>query len=205
MVIPFITELNKYINQRNSKISEKRALIDDLNKQLQSKNEEISNVEEEYKQTFDDKLFNNLIQCKKDADNIQEDINKISEILNLMEIGQFKYDPAILEREIDDYVEKSGFTDLKNLISDSKEKYFDAIKTYENSINGLQSLKTALDAMKDNIPEDLRNKIINILREKQKEIWYPNNIFMDTDKLKNLMFRLNSEINQLTLRNSHTL
>jgi chromosome segregation ATPase len=176
--IPFVVKLKEYIDQRNSKISEKKAVIADLRSQLQSKNGEISKLQEEYKQTFDDKLFEKLIQYKKDVDDIQSNINKISQIVSLMNKGQFEYAPQKIEKEIDSYIEKAKIEELKQAVFTAKKKYIKAFSNYENKLNEIDSVINSMNVLSENISIDTRKYLRDsMMRKYQGKFHYTDEMY----------------------------
>lgn len=197
--IPFEVKLKEYIDQRNSKISEKKALIADLRSQLQSKNTEISNMEAEYKQIFDDKLFEKIIQYKKDVDGIQDNINKISEIVSLMSTGKFEYSLSDLQKEIDSYIQKVGLDDLKKSVVEVKEKYLKLLDDYENKLHDIYALRYSIDIMADNVPKEIKDKVINTLGKHSKEYHCTDDMFISSHNYKDIQMKLNRSANNIYL------
>lgn len=199
-IILFVVKLKEYIDQRNTKIAEKKALMSGLRSQLQSKNAEISNMEAKYKQTFDDKLFDKIIKYKKDADEIQDNINKVSEVIGLMGTGELGYDSNVLEKEISSYIENAGFDDLKKSVIAAKEKYLEAINNYENKLKEVNSLRTSMDSMCDNIPKELRDLIINTLGKHSKDFRYTDDMFIKAYDYDDLPRKLNKDAIDIYMR-----
>ncbi|MBV4420162.1 hypothetical protein KM800_12650 [Clostridium tyrobutyricum] len=197
--IPFVVKLKEYIDQRNSKISEKKAVIADLRSQLQSKNGEISKLQEEYKQTFDDKLFEKLVQYKKDVDDIQSNINKISEIVSLMGTGKFEYSLSDLQKEIDSYIQKVGLDDLKKSVIKVKEKYLNLLDDYENKLHDIYSLRYSIDIMADNVPKEIKDKVTNTLGKHGKEYHCTNDMFISSHSYEDIQIKLNRSANSIYL------
>lgn len=197
--IPFVVNLKEYINQRNLKISEKKALIVDLKSQLQSKNTEISDMEEEYKQTFDDKLFEKLIQYKKKADSIQANIGKVSEIVKLMNTGKFQYNLSDLEKEIDTYIENVGLNSLKKSVVKAKEQYLNLLADYENKLHDIYSLKYSMNMMADNIPKEVKDKIISTLSKHSNKYHCTDDMFVNNYEYENIQIKLNRSANNIYL------
>lgn len=191
--IPFLTELNNYVDHRNKKISEKNVALLKLREQLKDKKKRIAKAETEYKQTFDDELFDTLIQLKKDADSIQDDINKTSEVIDLMDTGKFNYDLKILENEIDVYIEKSGLNELRKAVVSAKENYLKAIGGYEDKLKDIYSVRSLMDNMVDNIPQNVRQKIIETLSKHSKELTYSDDMFIPKYEYDNMPTKINSE------------
>lgn len=176
--IPFVVKLKEYIDQRNSKISEKKAVISDLKSQLQSKNGEISKLQEEYKQNFDDKLFEKLVQYKKDADGIQDNINKISEIVSLMSTGEFQYESQQIQKEIDSYIEKAKIEDLKQAVVTAKENYIKAFSNYEDKLNEIDSVINSMNVLRENISIDTRKYLRDsMMRKYQGKFHYTDEMY----------------------------
>lgn len=201
--IPFMTELKKYIDHRSVKIAEKNAVLENLKKELSLKKDEISKVEAEYKKSFDDSLFDKLIQLKKDADSIQDNVIKISEIINLMNTGEFNYDLEDLEKEIDSYIEKIGFEELKKSVIAAKENYEKGIENFHSKLKDVYKLRASMDQMKDNIPKDTRDKIIEVLNKHCNDFQRDNNMFIDSYEYNKLPLKLNSAAINIYLRNQY--
>lgn len=198
--IPFVVKLKEYIDQRNTKIAEKKALMSGLRSQFQSKNTEISDMEAKYKQTFDDKLFDKIIKYKKDADEIQNNINKVSEVIGLMGTGELGYDSNVLEKEISSYIENAGFDDLKKSVISAKEKYLEAINNYESKLKEANSLRISMDSMCDNIPKELRDLIINTLGKHSKDFRYTDDMFIKAYDYDELPRKLNKDAIDIYMR-----
>ncbi|CAB1255386.1 Exonuclease SbcC [Clostridiaceae bacterium BL-3] len=197
--IPFVVKLKEYIDQRNSRISEKKALIADLRSQLQSKNAKISELEAEYKQTFDDAVFEKLVQYKKDVDSIQDSINKVSEIISLMGTGKFQYSLSDLQKEIDSYIEKVGLDDLKKSIVEVKEKYLNLLDDYENKLCDIYALRYSINIMDDDVSKEIKDKVINTLNKHSKEYHCTDDMFINSHSYEDIQMRLNRSANNIYL------
>jgi hypothetical protein len=197
--IPFVVKLKEYIDQRNSKISEKNALIAELRNQLQSKNQEISELEAEYKQTFDDAVFEKLVQYKKDVDNIQDNMNKVSEIISLMGAGNFQYSLSGLQEEIDFYIQRIGLDDLKKSIVEVKEKYLNLLDCYENKLCDIYVLRHSIDIMADNVSKEIKDKVANTLDKHSKEYHCTDDMFISSSSYRDIQMRLNRSANNIYL------
>lgn len=200
--IPFVVKLKEYIDQRNSKISEKKAVIADLRSQLQSKNGEISKLEEEYKQTFNDKLFEKLVQYKKDVDDIQANINKISEIVSLMSKGQFEYAPQKIEKEIESYIENRDFNNLKKVVIAAKENYLNSIQNYSDKLNEVRLMKDSMDSIRDNISKDTRDKIMKILNKHNKDFYPVDDMFIKDFDNEDISPKIHREATSICVRSN---
>lgn len=191
--IPFVTKLSGYVDYRNKKISEKNVALLKSKEQLKDKKKQIAEAEAEYKQTFDDKLFNTLIQLKKDANGIQDDINKVSEVIALMSVGEFDYDLKMLENEIDVYIEKSGLNELRKAVVSAKENYLKAIGDYENKLKDIYAVRSLMDSMVDNIPQNVRQKIIETLTKHNKDFTNTEGMFIPEYEYSNMPREINGQ------------
>lgn len=169
----FVEELKEYANNRSSKIVEKQQYIKGLQVQLQSKKDEVKKLENDYKQTFDDKVFDNLLQSKKDADNVQDDINKISGIISLMDEGNFQYDAATLESEIDEYINGLELEKLKDAISKAKDAYIASLDAFITALNDIGKIKNEIMPLRKYTDKQTRQHVINCI-SKHKEEFYLN-------------------------------
>lgn len=203
--IPFVTELSSYVGHRNKKISEKNSALLSLREQLKDKKERIAKAEAEYKQTFDDELFDNLIQLKKDADSIKDDINKTSEVIALMGTGEFNYDLKMLENEIDTYIEKSGLNKLKEAVIVAKENYLKAISSYEDKLKDIYSVRSSMDSMADNIPKNVQQKILQTLTKHSKELTYSDDMFIPKYEYDNMPIKINGEAIRIYMNSPYGL
>lgn len=203
--IPFVTELSGYVGHRNKKISEKNLTLLSLREQLKYKKERIAKAEDQYKQTFDDELFDTLIQLKKDADSIKDDINKTSEVIALMGTGEFNYDMKMLENEIDTYIEKSGLNKLKEAVIVAKENYLKAISGYEDKLKDIYSVRSSMDSMADNIPKNVQQKILQTLTKHSKELTYSDDMFIPKYEYDNMPIKINGEAIRIYMNSPYGL
>lgn len=183
----YIEELRKYAENRSGKIQEKQKYIKDLQEQLKAKKDEVKKLENNYKQTFDDKVFDKLLQSKKDADNVQDDINKISGIISLMDEGNFQYDAATLEKEIDEYISGLELEKLKEQITKAKGAYTEALNAFDKALNDITGVKASISEYKKYTDKQTRQSIINYLTKHSKEYFLEDDQVINQIEHENLI------------------
>lgn len=189
----YIDKLKEYAENRSSKISEKQQYLGDLQEQLKAKQDEVKKLENEYKQSFDDKVFDKLLQSKKDADAIQDNVNKISGIIKLMDEGNFQYDAATLEKEIDEYISNLGLEKLKDEISKAKDSYINALNTFENALDDIAGVKTSIGQYTQFTDRKTRQSIINYLTKHSKDFYVEDDQVINKIKHENLLRSIRSK------------
>lgn len=165
----YIESLKKYAEHRTGKINEKKQSLKDLQEQLTAKRDDVKKLENEYKQTFAEKTYDSLFKAKTDADNIQGNIRKVSEIINLMDEGNFQYDAAALEKEIDEYISGLELEKLKEQILKAKDAYISSLNIFEKTLDDIARVKTSIGQYVKYTDRQTRQNIINYLTKHSKE------------------------------------
>lgn len=181
----YIDKLKDYANQRISKIQEKHKYIEDLQGQLKAKRDEIKKLEVEYQQSMDDKVFTKLLESKKDADSVQDDITKVSEIIPLIDKGSFQYDA--LESEIDKYISGLELEKLKDQIAKAKDAYIASLNKFDKALNDIIGVKASISEYKKYTDKQTRQSIINYLTKHSKEYFLEDDQVINQIEHENLI------------------
>lgn len=139
MKIQFLEVQKNLAEKQQKNLAEKIALIEDLNKKIAAKKEATDKAQVNYYATLNEADEKAYISLQNELTNLESELEEAEKGKALLENFVLPYPEGKLVKEVDEYIEKTGFAEKVNNYINAYNKLLADAKALDNQYEELQA------------------------------------------------------------------
>ena len=162
--IQFIDTVKNQVAARDKQIDDKKQAIIIQTDKLKEKEKQITATELLYKSNFEERYYSQLVQQKKDKEQMVYIIDVLEDQLNLMGIPVVQLDNEEVKKQISTYITETQLKEAMEEVDKYKVLYLEKVNNYLQTIDQMVKTREDINSIGEYMTSDIKAVIVPALQ-----------------------------------------